>query len=82
MTEWQDISDAPRDGSVVEITAIEDDGAVFEIHRMQWGHVQRNALFAPGQVGMWVDPGGNYTWREGEGGPTHFRPSPPTSGDE
>jgi hypothetical protein len=24
-------------------------------------------------VGMWTAPDGSYTWREGDGGPTHWR---------
>lgn len=74
MQEWQPISTAPRDGTLIDITAIEDDGSLFEIHPMLWDGEQTNEMFAPGMVGMWTAPGGGYTWREGAGGPTHWRP--------
>jgi hypothetical protein len=61
---------------VIEITAIEDSGKLFETHPMKWCHIQRNAVFAPGQIGMWTAPDGSYTWREGDGGPTHWMPLP------
>lgn len=70
---WQLIETAPRDGTVIQITAFEDDGSIFEIHPMQWAHIQRNEIFAPGMVGMWTAPDRSYTWREGHGGPTHWR---------
>lgn len=73
--DWQDIATAPRDGTVIEITALEPDGTPFEIWPCQWGHIQRNELFAPGMVGMWMLPDGSATWREGDGGPTHWRPA-------
>lgn len=72
---WRPIETAPRDGSVVEITALEDDGTPFEIHPMCWDANGRNTIFAPGMVGMWTAPDGSYTWREGDGGPTHWRPA-------
>lgn len=79
--DWQSIESAPRDGSVIEITAFEADGVTpFEIWPCQWGHIKTNPLFAPGQIGMWMLPDGSVTWREGDGGPTHWRQlrSPPT----
>lgn len=75
--DWQPLDSAPRDGTLIDITAIDDDGEVFEIHPMVWDPSAKNAIFAPGMVGMWVAPGGEYTWREGEGGPTHWRPHVP-----
>lgn len=73
---WGTIDSAPRDGSTILLTAIEDDGTVFEIHPMQWAHIQRNGLF-PGAVGMWTSPGGGYTrnGEPGDGGPTHWAPA-------
>lgn len=75
---WQPIETAPRDGTVILLTAIEDDGSLFEIHPMQWAHIQRNGFF-PGKVGMWTAPGGEYTWNghPGVDGPTHWMPLPP-----
>lgn len=70
--EWRKIDDDARDGRFVEIVAFEDDGAIFEIHVMRWEACATNDVFAPGVTGMWVSPG-EYTWREGEGGPTHYR---------
>lgn len=74
MSVWQPIDSAPRDGRVVLLTALEDDGTPFEIHRMQWSHIARNGLF-PDRLGMWIAPGGEYTWNEdGHGnGPTHWQ---------
>lgn len=74
MSDWQPMDTAPRDGSIIELTAIEADGTLFEIHPMQWAHIQMNGLF-PGKVGMWTAPGGEYTWNDDGrgGGPTHWR---------
>jgi len=74
MDEWKSIETAPKDGSVIELTAF-DNGKPFEIWPMQWGHIQQNGLF-PENTGMWVAPDGSVTWNgtEEEGGPTHWRP--------
>ncbi len=80
---WQPIETAPRDGTLVLVTWLEDDGQPSEIHPMQWGHITRNEFFAPGQVGMWVAPHGGYTWQEGDGGgPTHWQPATPPHKDQ
>lgn len=75
MIGWEPIANAPKDGSLVELTW-EENGAPAEIHTMSWGHIQRNGLF-PGVVGMWVASGGGYTWNDhAGGGPTHWRRPP------
>lgn len=72
--EWREIATAPRDGSVVDLTWMED-GKPAEVWPMQWGHIQKNGLF-PGHVGMWVATDGSVTWSETllDGAPTHWRP--------
>jgi hypothetical protein len=77
MDKWQPIETAPRDGTIIEITAFEPNGEPFEIWPMGWQHIKKNGLF-PGKVGMWSTPGGEITWNgsEEEGGPTHWRPAP------
>lgn len=74
---WQPIETAPKDGTVIELTALEDNGQPFEIWPMQWMAIQRNGLF-PCVVGMWTAPDGSHTWNEHPtlgGGPTHWRPA-------
>lgn len=75
MTEWYPISTAPRDGTVILLTAFEDGGEQFETWAMQWGHIKQNGLF-PDTTGMWMTPDGAYTWNDHPtlgGGPTHWR---------
>lgn len=75
MDEWQTIATAPRDGTPIVLTWM-DDGKPQDQWLMQWGHIQRNELFAPGVVGMWITPDGCFTWTEDnpKGAPTHWRP--------
>lgn len=75
MSDWQPIDTAPKDGTVIELTAL-DDGVPFEIWPMLWSATQRNGLF-PGRVGMWVMSDGSLTWNADlDGcGPTHWRPA-------
>lgn len=74
---WKPIDTAPTDGTVVLLTAIEDDGELFEVWPMQWAHIQQNGLF-PGRVGMWTHPSAGMTWNGDAdgGGPTHWHPMP------
>lgn len=74
--DWRPIDTAPRDGTLIEITALEDDGTPFEIWPMRWDAELRNGLF-PGAVGFWAAPDRSITWNEDSfGGPTHWRPLP------
>lgn len=73
---WKLIDTAPKDGTVIILTAFEKDGTPFgEEWPMQWAHIQRNGLF-PGTVGMWTATHGGFTWNgtPDEGGPTHWKP--------
>jgi hypothetical protein len=72
---WLPLDSAPKDGRVIALTAFESDGSLYEVHPMQWAHIQRNRLF-PGRTGMWTAPGGEYTWNDDGhgGGPTHWLP--------
>jgi hypothetical protein len=74
MSGWQTMESAPRDGRVIDLTWMEG-GKPQEVWPMQWGHIQRNGLFAPGVTGMWVAPDGSITWTEHDrdGAPTHWR---------
>lgn len=77
MNGWHPIETAPRDGTVVHLTWMEN-GKPQEIWPMQWGHIQRNGLF-PDITGMWVAPDGSITWKEShDAGPTHWRHHPQT----
>lgn len=70
---WNDIASAPRNGRPIRVAAFDDHGLI-QSFVMQWGHIARNELFAPGVVGMWVAPDGSFTWDAShDGGPTHWR---------
>jgi len=72
-TEWQTMKNAPRDGTLVELTWFEK-GVPQEIVTMRWDPKMRNGLF-PGVVGFWVSPEVSFTWNETnkDGAPTHWR---------
>lgn len=76
MSEWQPIETAPKDGTLIILSWLED-GEPQEQWPCQWGHIQRNGFF-PGKVGMWTAPDGSYTWGDShpDGAPTHWRPFP------
>jgi hypothetical protein len=78
MSEWQLIETAPRDGTLIRVGwKFPNDTEMQEWFTMQWGHIQRNPIFAPDAVGMWVMPDGSMTWYEDtEAGPTHWMPIP------
>lgn len=68
--EWQPIETAPKDGKPIMV--MHDDVGSFI---MQWGHIQTNEFFAPGQVGMWVAPDRSMTWAvHDDVGPSHWKP--------
>lgn len=71
--DWQPISTAPRDGSIIEIGA--EDAGRFP---MRWNPHGRNEVFQPDAYGIWEAPDGSLTWSESLGaGPTHWRPLKP-----
>lgn len=72
VVERRPITSAPRDGRVILVS--HPDGGEFA---MAWNDRATNALFAPGEVGMWEAANRAFTWREGEDcGPSMWRPLP------
>jgi hypothetical protein len=70
---WHPIESAPKDGRTIWVGYMEG-GKVTQYAEMHWSDEQRNGLF-PGAVGMWVCPGGNFTWNAepAEFGPSHWK---------
>lgn len=76
MTDWKTIESAPKDGTIIILTWL-DDNKPQDQFAMQWAHIQRNGLF-PGKVSMWTTPNGSFTWNDDDpaGAPTHWIPVP------
>lgn len=71
MSEWHDIATAPKDGTVIEVCALDDDTE--GPFRMRWESNRVNMMVGT-HAGMWACPFGNFTWDESRGfGPTHWR---------
>lgn len=70
---WETMETAPKDGSIVELTWMED-GVPQEIWVMRWDADRCNGMF-PGRVGFWTTTDGNLTWNDDDpdGAPTHWR---------
>jgi hypothetical protein len=70
--DYQDISSAPRDGTVIEV--MDPDCGAFP---MRWNPDGFNALVSTSE-GIWECPGKNFTWSEDRGfGPRYWRPYKP-----
>lgn len=81
MTTWHPISTAPRDGTVVDLTWMED-GHPQEIFSMCWNQFAGNPLVQSGK-GIWamhsrVSGRILATWceQDPDGAPTHWRARP------
>jgi hypothetical protein len=79
MSDWDDISTAPRDGTEIELTWF-DNGKPAEIYPMRWNQFAENPLFQEGK-GIWAMHSHTtgeliMTWTESDpdGAPTHWRP--------
>lgn len=64
------IGTAPRNGTYI-VVAHEEVGSFV----MRWEDDATNDLFAPGEIGMWVELGGFMTWKiSNDEGPSHWKP--------
>lgn len=69
---WEDISTAPRDGTIIEV--MEPDTGAFV---MRWNPDGFNMLTSK-RPGVWESPNDGPTWTEDNGlGPTNWRPYRP-----
>ena len=69
--EWNNIKDAPKDGTTVWLSWFEGADGPFNACKMHWDKDMTNGLFPDKIGGMWCDA--IATWNDdGEGGPTHF----------
>jgi len=82
MSEWQDISTAPRDGTRVSLTWMENGKPQEIYHGMVWNRFAENPLFQDGK-GIWalhsrVTGELLMTWTDADpdGAPTHWSPPP------
>lgn len=71
MSDYQDISTAPKNGKVIVVSDPECGDFI-----MSWNPLATNPVFCPGQVGMWeaIDKGA--TWGDGidgKSGPTRWK---------
>lgn len=78
-SDWHPISTAPRDGTEVELTCM-DDGKPQEIYPMRWNRFAGNKLVQD-HKGIWamqskLSGALLCTWSEADpdGAPTHWRP--------
>ena len=70
MSDWQDISTAPRDGRIIRLWA--EDAPVVE---MAWDGDGYNPLVSM-REGIWKGYNGELTWSADRGyGPTHWMPT-------
>lgn len=79
MNDWQPIGPAPRDGTEVELTWMEN-GRPQEVYPMVWNRFATNWI-VQGHKGIWAMHNRKtgeimVTWSEAdpEGAPTHWRP--------
>ncbi len=76
---YQPFSTAPRDGTPIELLALDSKGQVEARVIMCWDVNATNGMF-PGVAGFWVTPDWpgpqSFTWndRDPDGAPTHWRP--------
>lgn len=71
MMNWQEISKAPKDGTVVWLCWMAD-GVPMEVLRMHYDKLKVNPLVSD-DAGMWSTIDGGCTWFDGgDDGPTHF----------
>jgi len=73
VTQWQPIESAPKDGSVIWV--MHEECGQFP---MSWNSAGSNHLFAPGDIGIWEMADQSMTWRDGEYGPSYWKPFNPT----
>jgi hypothetical protein len=69
MRGWNDISTAPRDGSLIRV------GGENEWYEMRWKEFGSSDTWQPDADGFWEASDGSFTWSEADGfGPTCWLP--------